>query len=87
VDDPTKYAKYIEEADVIIDTVTIFTAPGKCNQDLLQAVVEAGKKTNSKKTLIYTSGVLVYGDNPGKVLTEEDEPKPGPMVQWRVALG
>jgi len=37
-----------------------------------------------KKTFIYTSGILVYGDHPGEVVDETTPIPPYPMVQWRI---
>jgi len=48
---------------------------------LLQA--SAKRAGNTRKRYIYTSGCLVYGNHPGKTLTEED-PRTQKLLQWRI---
>jgi len=76
--------KEIEAADVIIDNVLDFAKGISVNMELLKAVAAASKHTGIRKRYIYTSGCLVYGDQPGKVLTETDALKPVPMLKQRV---
>jgi len=74
ISDLKALSSQIDEANVIIDNVLDPQKGFGVNKDLL-TIVEASSKKNGKKRQIYTSGCLVYGDQPGKELTEADLPK------------
>jgi len=74
---------YIADADCIIDNVLDTTKWTAANSALLQAIEAAPKRNGEKKRYIYTSGCLVYGDQPGKVLSESDVLKTSPALKGR----
>jgi nucleoside-diphosphate-sugar epimerase len=62
--DTTTYRKYVEQSEVIIDTVIDFTASPdvfSVNRLLLDVTAETSQRTAKTKTYLYTSGLLVYG--------------------------
>jgi len=78
IDDLKSLEPQIQAADVIIDFVFNPDQASKkleSNLNLLKAIENQSKQLGHKKRYIYTSGVLVYGDQPSKLLTETDEPK------------
>jgi len=77
--------KYVDWADVVIDNVLDFAKGLEVNVALFKAVEASAKQTGFKKRYVYTSGCLVYGDQPGKVLSETDPLKASPMLKARVA--
>jgi nucleoside-diphosphate-sugar epimerase len=85
---PETYAKHVKEAAVIVDNVMDHNGqPGQCNSQLLELAVLSSTAEHAwrqKKTFIYTSGILVYGDHPGEVVDETTPIPPYPMVQWRI---
>jgi len=42
----------------------------KLNTEIRKAIVASGKKVGLRKRYIYTSGIMTYGDQPGKVVDE-----------------
>lgn len=60
------FQKQIEEASYIVD------ASGDLQSvyGLFAAIEKASEKSPKSKTFVYTSGILVYGDNPNKILDE-----------------
>lgn len=84
---PETYIEYVKQASVIVDNVydTSEAQPGRSNKQLLDLVVETAEQGwHQKKTFIYTSGVLVYGDRPEEVVDETTPVNPHPLIQWRI---
>ena len=71
------FQKQIEEASYIVDASGDMQA---CH-GLLAAIEKASEKAPRSKTFVYTSGVLVYGDNPNKIL-DEDSPTAANLHPW-----
>jgi len=84
ISDLKSIQSHIDAADVIIDNVLDMAKGIDVNVGLFKAIQASAKQTGGKKRYIYTSGCLVYGDQPGKVLSESDALKPQPMLKQRV---
>jgi nucleoside-diphosphate-sugar epimerase len=77
--DPTKYIKYLESASVIVDAVGI----NEHSNTLWNAVLEAtgnNRSPSQKPLFIYTSGILVYGDQPNRIVDEMTPTNPSPFL-------
>jgi len=84
--DEKVFGPVLEHNEVVIDT----TLPGggnpfAINGALRDAVVAAAKKSGRRKRYVYCSGVLVYGDYPNQVVSE-DMPCKTKFLQGRVAF-
>jgi len=84
---PETYKDRLAEATIVIDTITDFsTAPdfAKANRILTEQVAELSNTDPlNPKTLIYTSGGLVYGDHPNH-LVDETTPFDHNIARWRM---
>jgi len=76
-----KFQSIINTCSVVVDTV--LDKSTFLNQSTMEAVAKAGEASGTKLKYIYTSGCLSYGDNPGKILTEEDPMVTAPAFTWR----
>jgi len=75
----------IEESSVIIDAISLSignTDPTEPNRQVLKLIAELSNKYSQKKRYIYTSGILVYGDNPDVV--DETVPPKQKLIQARI---
>jgi len=72
INDLKSLSSHIEDADVVIDNVLDMTKWLAPNQALLKLIESLPKRNGEKRRYIYTSGGLVYGHQPGKVLSESD---------------
>ena len=70
----------VQKSGIIVDTVYDPEAGAAVNRKLVEVAIEASKATNRPKTVIYTSGLGVFGDRPG-VLIDENTPILTPS--WR----
>jgi hypothetical protein len=70
----------VQKSGIIVDTVYDAEAGVAVNRKLVEVAIEASKATNRPKTVIYTSGLGVFGDRPG-VLIDENTPILTPS--WR----
>jgi len=77
----------VDDYSMIVDTATGMTAAeGKVSHGLLSKVLSFNSSNPSlKKTYVYTSGCLVYGDHPGELVTEETR-LTSTQLGWRVEL-
>jgi len=75
----------VEPYAVIVDTATGISAEdGKASLGLLGKITRFNAANPTyKKTYIYTSGALIYGDHPNEVLSEDMPPK-NRVFGWRV---
>jgi len=78
----------LDKVTLVIDNVMAMSGqdPNKfadANKGLVALLQASAKRTFTRKRYIYTSGCLVYGSQPGKVLTEED-PLLTKFLTWRV---
>jgi len=51
----------------------------------IEALLEAGRRGGKPKTLVFTSGVWVYGDTGDRLVDETTPPNPTKLVAWRPA--
>jgi nucleoside-diphosphate-sugar epimerase len=84
--DPNSYAAVATECSVLIHTAFDYAANGVAkDKTTLETLLEAGRRGAQPKTVIYTSGVWVYGDT-GERLADETTPlNPAKLVAWRPA--
>jgi len=68
ITDLKSYSSYIDACSTIIDAAGLFDK--KLNTEIRKAVVTSGKRLGLRKRYIYTSGIMTYGDQPGKVVDE-----------------
>lgn len=84
--EPTSYAAVAAECSVLIHVAFDYAANGVAkDKATLDTLLEAGRRGAQPKTVIYTSGVWVYGDT-GERLADETTPvNPAKLVAWRPA--
>jgi len=78
------WGEFVVKSNVIVDTVLDASggAPDlEPNKRLVAVAQEASKAANRAKTVIYTSGLGVYGDRPGQLIDENTSLPPG--SNWR----
>ena len=83
---PETYAKVAAEADVLVhaahDARGGIVAP---DRTAVETLLEAAGAGTHAKTLIYTSGVWVYGDTGDRLVDEGSPLNPARAAAWRVA--
>ncbi len=77
--DPDSLAGAAREADGVIHAAT--TNDPSTDTAAVRAILAALR--GSGKSFIYTSGIWVYGDTGGRVVTESSPASPVPLVAWR----
>ena len=83
---PDTYAAVAEDCSLLVHAA--FEAGGdKVSTDwtAIETLLAAGEKGARPKTLIYTSGVWVYGDTGGRLVDETSPLDPVAIVAWRPA--
>jgi nucleoside-diphosphate-sugar epimerase len=84
--DPSSYAAVAAECSVLIHTAFDYAANGVAkDKATLETLLEAGRRGAKPKTLIYTSGVWVYGDTGERLVDETTPLNPVKLVAWRPA--
>ncbi len=84
---PESYAAIAGECDVLIHAgVDKHADPTALNQKTLETLIAAGKRGPQPKTLIYTSGVWVYGNTGNRAVDETTPLAPAKRVTWRPAI-
>jgi nucleoside-diphosphate-sugar epimerase len=84
--DPNSYAAPAAECSVLIHTAFDYAANGVAkDQTALETLLEAGRRGAKPKTVIYTSGVWVYGDTGERLVDETTPLHPAKLVAWRPA--
>jgi len=82
IDNIATYSKIVDEVSIVIDNVMTQSLAAS-NEKVLSEVIRASKG-GYKKTYIYTSGGLVYGDRPNTEIVDEwTSLKPGNFSVWR----
>jgi nucleoside-diphosphate-sugar epimerase len=81
---PGSYHDALDECSVLVHAAADYAAgvvePDRAAIDTLLA---AGSRGARPKTVLYTSGVWVYGDTGGRAVDETAQPTPVRMVGWR----
>jgi len=71
VDDLKSLDAYFAKADIVIDCIERDKKNGMgANEAIMNAVVQASKVAGVKKTYVYTSGCMDYGNHPGQEIDE-----------------
>jgi len=86
---PETYREQVKRAAIIVDNVADFSETDlfAANKLLLKTVAEeSGEGLQGKKTFIYTSGILVYGDHPNEVIDETTPVPDTKLNKWRVSV-
>jgi len=70
--DVSSFSKALSESDVVIDTVQDFSNSDSsaANKLLLAEIRKLSSDSKLKKRYIYTSGILLYGDNGNEIVDE-----------------
>jgi nucleoside-diphosphate-sugar epimerase len=83
---PETYAGVAAEADVLVHTA--YDGPGGTvgpDRTAVETLLEAAGNGARAKTLVYTSGVWVYGDTGDRTMDETSPLRPARASAWRVA--
>lgn len=81
---PDSYSLIAEKAEVLVHCAFDSSSEGVSLDKLtLQALIAAANKHNLPRTIIYTSGVWVYGNTYGKIVDEATPLNPLENVNWR----
>jgi nucleoside-diphosphate-sugar epimerase len=71
VDDLKSLDAYLVKSDIVIDCIERDKKNGMgANEAIMKAVIQASKVAGVKKTYVYTSGCMDYGNHPGKEIDE-----------------
>ena len=81
---PGSYHEALDECAVLVHAAVDYGA-GVVDPDraVIDTFLAAGTRGARPKTVLYTSGVWVYGDTRGRWADETTPPAPVPMVAWR----
>ena len=81
---PGSYHEALDECAVLVHAAVDFAA-GVVDPDraVIGTFLAAGTRGSRPKTVLYTSGVWVYGDTGGRRADETTPPAPVRMVAWR----
>jgi nucleoside-diphosphate-sugar epimerase len=78
------YSLYAEQAEILIHCALDNSATFVEKDSLLiNTFLKAAQKSNQHKTIIYTSGVWVYGNTQGDIIDETAPLNPLSLVRWR----
>ena len=81
---PQSYLKAIDEAEVVVHCAFDQTSHGiQREEETLNTIIESLSHTRYPNTLIYTSGVWVYGNTGSAIVDESSNLNPIPLVKWR----
>lgn len=81
---PKSYMKILDEVEVIVHCAYEMSAHGvDLDASTIDTLVKAASKANLPRTVIYTSGVWVYGNTGKKVADEASTLNPIDYVKWR----
>jgi len=72
------WKEVVQKSGIIVDTVND-PAGVTLNRQLVEVAIEASRAVNRPKTVIYTSGLGVFGDRPGELIDENSPLTPS----WR----
>jgi len=75
IDELKSLENHFDKADYVIDCVERGKDGMQNNEAIMAATVQASKRVGSKKTYVFTSGCMDYGDHPGKVIDESADCK------------
>jgi nucleoside-diphosphate-sugar epimerase len=81
---PGSYHEALDECSVLVHAAADYAA-GVVNPDraVVDTLLAAGTRGARPKTVLYTSGVWVYGDTRGRLVDETTPSAPVRMVSWR----
>ncbi len=82
---PDSYKKYIDECSVLIQAASDNeNNQSELDKKTIETFIKSSKESDSKKTIIHTSGCWIYGDTKGKMVDESSPKDPIEMVKWRI---
>ena len=81
---PGSYHEALDECSVLVHAAVDYGA-GVVEPDraVIDTLLAAGARGSRPKTVLYTSGVWVYGDTRERLVDETAPPAPARMVAWR----
>jgi nucleoside-diphosphate-sugar epimerase len=84
---PESFKAFAVEVDMLVHAAIDYQADSVAlDTATVQALFDAARSSRTSKTLIYTSGVWVYGNTHGRPATEEAPLAPAQAVAWRPAV-
>lgn len=84
--EPDSYIPFAEQCSVLIHAAADYQADTfALDRQAVEALLGTAERGTCPKTLIYTSGVWVYGDTGGKLVDESDPLNPPNLVKVRVS--
>jgi nucleoside-diphosphate-sugar epimerase len=84
---PEGFGAIAAESDVLVHAAIDCQADSAAlDTATVQALLDAARSSRMSKTVIYTSGVWVYGNTHGRPVTEEAPLAPAQAVAWRPAV-
>lgn len=81
---PDSLKTIVADSDVIVHAAIDYQADSAAlDAATVQVLLDAARQAPQPKTLIYTSGVWVYGSTNGRPADEQTPPAPARAVAWR----
>lgn len=82
---PEAWSSALDDVDGVIHLASPNDeTAAELDQTLIEHVID--KFAGTGKTLVYTSGTLIYGSVGDKIIDENTAPNPIPLVAWRPAI-
>ncbi len=83
VDAPSSYTAAAERCTLLVHCADDKTNPESVDRAAIESLISFGKKAPQPKTLIYTSGVWVYGSTGNVAVDETSHLNPVKLKPWR----
>ncbi|GAB4315684.1 MAG: NAD-dependent epimerase/dehydratase family protein [Candidatus Zixiibacteriota bacterium] len=84
--DPASYRPTADQCDVLIHAAVDYEADSVAlDKQTIDTLLASASSGSSPKTVVYTSGVWVYGNTGDTAVNEESPLNPIPLVAWRPA--
>src|SRR5687768_10635775 len=82
--DPGSFAAPAREAEVLVHCAAEYSADYQAlDGQTVHAFLDAANRSRGAKTLIYTSGVWLYGDTGARTVDEAAAPESYSLIPWR----
>jgi nucleoside-diphosphate-sugar epimerase len=84
--DPKTYLEVASDCALLVHAAFDYAANGVAkDRTAIDTLLEAARRGPKPKTLVFTSGVWVYGDTGDRMVDETTPPNPPKLVAWRPA--
>lgn len=82
---PKTYSKVLESVETVIHCALEISPEGiACEAKTLDLYIKTALAAHLPRTIVYTSGVWVYGNTGAAIIDESFPLNPVPMVKWRL---